>query len=309
MRVGLTGGGATVEKIVAQARQAEADGFSSLWYASSVLGDPLVAMAIAGRETSVIELGTAVLQTYPCHPLLQANRASSAAGAMGRPGFTLGIGPSHAPVVRGVYGLSYDHPGRSTEEYVTILARALRGEPVDLDGADWTAHSQGRVTAPPHPVPVLVAALGPRLLRVAGQVADGTIAWLAPPRAIEAHIAPRIRAAAFAAGRPAPRIVAGLPVAVHDDQAEARAAAAAIPAMAAELENYQRVMDIAGARSAADVAIVGDESAVRAQLRSLIDAGATDIWAAIFPVGSDRSARAASLRRTTDLLRELVSQP
>jgi len=158
MRIGLTGSGKTVEQIVAQARQAEADGFSSLWYASGVAGDPLAAMAIAGRETSRIELGTAVLQTYPCHPLLQANRASATAAAMGRPGFTLGIGPSHEPVVRGVYGLPYDHPGRSTEEYARILTTALRGEQVDLDGADWTAHSAGRVAAPPHPVPVLLAA-------------------------------------------------------------------------------------------------------------------------------------------------------
>jgi F420-dependent oxidoreductase-like protein len=309
MRIGLTGGGSTVGKIVAQAGQAEADGFTSLWYASAVAGDPLVAMAIAGRETSSIELGTAVLQTYPCHPLLQANRASSVAAAMGRPGFTLGIGPSHEPVVRGVYGLPYDHPGRSTEEYARILAGVLRGEQVDFDGADWTAHASGRVATPPHPVPVLLAALGPRLLRVAGEAADGTIAWLAPPRAIESHIAPRIRAAAAAAGRPAPRIVAGLPVAVHDDEAEARSAIAAIPGMGAEMASYQRVMDIGGASSAADAAIVGGEASVRARLRALRDAGATDIWAAVFPVGADKPARAASALRTTALLRELVSEP
>src|SRR4051795_13028203 len=143
MRIGLTGGGNTVEQVVAAAQQAEADGFTSLWYASVVLGDPLVPMAIAGRETSAIELGTAVLQTYPCHPLLQANRAPSVVAAMGRPGFTLGVGPSHEPLVRGVYGLSYDHPGRSTEEYVRILTGLLRGDTVDFDGQDWTAHTGG----------------------------------------------------------------------------------------------------------------------------------------------------------------------
>src|SRR3954449_11109014 len=130
MRIGLTGGGASADRIVAQAQRAEADGFTALWYASIVTGDPLVAMAIAGRQTSRIELGTAVLQTYPCHPLLQANRATSVADAMGRPGFTLGIGPSHEPLVRGVLGMSYDHPGRSTEEYTRILTAVLRGETV-----------------------------------------------------------------------------------------------------------------------------------------------------------------------------------
>src|SRR5437588_2470954 len=117
MRIGLTGFGASADKVVTQAKQAEADGFSSLWYASVVTGDPLVAMAIAGRQTTRIELGTAVLQTYPCHPLLQANRAASVVDAMGRPGLTLGIGPSHRPLVEGVYGFAYDHPGRNTEEY------------------------------------------------------------------------------------------------------------------------------------------------------------------------------------------------
>jgi len=218
VRIGLTGGATSVDEIVRQAEQAEADGFSALWYASVVVGDPLVAMAIAGRQTSTIELGTAVLQTYPCHPLFQANRVASVVDAMGRPGFTLGIGPSHEPLVRGVYGLSYDHPGRSTEEYVRILTAVLRGEDVDLDGQDWTAHSAGRAVTASHSVPVLVSALGPRLLRVAGEVADGTVLWMASARAIETHVAPKVHTAASAAGRPSPRIVAGLPVAVHDDE-------------------------------------------------------------------------------------------
>jgi F420-dependent oxidoreductase-like protein len=304
VRIGLTGGGASVDSVVRQAKQAEADGFTSLWYASLVTGDPLVAIAIAGRETSAIELGTAVLQTYPCHPLLQANRAASVVDAIGRPGFTLGIGPSHEPLVRDVLGLSYDHPGRNTEEYVRILAGVLRGDTVDFDGVDWSAHTAGRATPLAHPVPLLVSALGPRLLRVAGGLADGTVLWMAPPRAIETHIAPRVRAAASAAGRPAPRIVAGLPVAVHDDVAEARSAAAASSTMYAGMANYRRILDIGGASSPADAAVVGNEASVRAQLQRLLDAGATDIWAAVFPVGGDRSA---SVRRTTDLLRELVA--
>src|SRR4029453_15469674 len=174
MRIGLTGAGSSVDKVVQQARQAESDGFTSLWYASAVTGDPLVAIALAGRETSRIELGTAVLQTYPCHPLLQANRVASVIDAMRRPGFTLGIGPSHEPLIRGVFGLSYDHPGASIEEYVRFLTGALRGETVDFDGGDWSAHTAGRMACLAHPVPVLVSALGPRLLRAAGELADGT---------------------------------------------------------------------------------------------------------------------------------------
>jgi F420-dependent oxidoreductase-like protein len=305
VRIGLTGGGSSVEKVVEQAKRAEADGFTSLWYASVVTGDPLVAIAIAGRETARIELGTAVLQTYPCHPLLQANRAASVVDAMGRAGFTLGIGPSHEPLIRDVFGLSYDHPGRSTEEYVRILSGALRGEVVDVDGEDWSAHTAGRMAPVAHPVPILVAALGARLLRVAGELADGTVLWMAPPRAIESHIAPRLHAAASGAGRHAPRIVAGLPVVVDDDEAAARSAVAAGATTYAGMANYQRVLDVGGAASAADAAIVGNERSVRTQLQGVLDAGATDFWAAIVPVGDDK---ARSIRRTTELLKELAGE-
>src|SRR6476469_10040778 len=126
MRIGITGGGSTADRIIQQAVDAEADGFSSLWYASAVFGDPLVAMALAGRATKTIELGTSVLQTYTCHPILQANRAGSVVAAMGRAGFTLGIGPSHKPAIEDAYGMSYDHPGRHTEEYTRVLTGLLR---------------------------------------------------------------------------------------------------------------------------------------------------------------------------------------
>lgn len=304
MRIGLTGGAATVEKMIDQARAAEADGFSSLWYASAIGGDPLVAMAMAGRETKSIELGTAVLQTYTCHPLLQANRAASVVAGMGRPGFTLGVGPSHQPVIETALGMSYEHPGRHTEEYVRVLTAALRGDDVAFSGDDFRVNAGGRVVAAAQPVPVLVAALAPRLLRVAGEVADGTVLWMGNARAVESHVAPRIQQAAQAAGRPTPRIVAGLPVAVHDDEAEARATAAQLFAGYGELPNYRRLLDIGGAAGPAEAAIVGDESSVTAQIRALFDAGATDVWAAIFPVGDDR---AGSRRRSRDLLRELAA--
>lgn len=302
MRIGLTGGASSTDKMVRQAQQAEADGFTSLWYASTVAGDPLAALAVAGRATSTIELGTAVLQTYPCHPLLQANRAAAVAEAIGRSGFTLGLGPSHGPVVRDVYGLSYDRPGRNTEEYVQIVTALLRGEDVEFRGEDWATTSAGRMLPLVHNVPVLLSAMSPRMLRVAGQYADGTVLWMASATVIDSRIAPVIHAAAV--GRPAPRIVAGLPVAVHDDADEARAAMAPTATAYAGMPNYQRVLDVGGATNPADVAIVGDEESVHAQLRGLLDAGATDIWAAIFPVGADKKA---SVSRTREFLRELVA--
>ena len=303
MRIGLTGGASAPDKIIDQAQRAEADGFTALWYASVVQGDPLVAMALAGRATTRIELGTAVLQTYPCHPLLQAQRAAAVSAVMGRPGFTLGVGPSHRSNIADTYGLSYDHPGRNTEHYLEILSALLRGEAVDVDGADWSTHTPAGTVSVSHPIPVLLAALSPRLLRIAGHHTDGVVLWVAPPAAIEAHIAPRVIAAAHEAGRAAPRIVAGLPVVVHDHTSEARAAVAATAVAYGNQPNYQRVLELGGAATPADVAIVGGEASVRRQLQGVLDAGATDLWLNVVPAGNNPRN---SVRRTRDLLRDLA---
>jgi len=302
VRIGLSGGGNTVERMVEQATQAEAEGFSSLWYAGAVAGDPLIPMALVGRETSRIELGTSVLPTYPCHPILMAGRATTAANTMGRTGLTLGIGPSHEPAIEGIYGMSYAHPGRHVEEYVTIVTRLLRGESVELDGEEYRVRA-GAAAPTTGPVPVLVAALAPRLLRVAGTLAEGTITWMANARAVDELIAPTISAAASTAGRDAPRVVVGLPVVVHTDVDEARAAAAENFGFYGTLPNYARVLAAGGLVASADAAIVGDEAAITQAIQALFDAGATDVWAAPFTVGEDR---AASRRRTRELLAGLA---
>jgi F420-dependent oxidoreductase-like protein len=303
MRIGLPGLGASVDSIIQQAEQAEADGFTSLWYASAVMGDPLVAMALAGRTTSTIELGTAILQTYACHPTLMATRAAAVVSAVGAPGrFTLGVGPSHQPVIEGMLGLSCDTPGRHTDEYVQILAPLLRGEQVSFVGEEFRVNAGPPALVEGAEIPLLVAALGPRLLRVAGQHTAGTILWMANATAIEQHVAPRIRKAAADAGRPEPRIVAGLPVAVHDDVAGARSVAAERFGLYGTLPNYQRIFARGGVAGPAEAAIVGDEASVIAQIEALFEAGATDVWAAPFPVGDDRSASRA---RTRAVLMEL----
>jgi alkanesulfonate monooxygenase SsuD/methylene tetrahydromethanopterin reductase-like flavin-dependent oxidoreductase (luciferase family) len=278
VRIGLSAGASTAERAIEQAEEAERDGFTSLWYPGAVSGDPLVQMALAGRATSSIELGTSVLQTYPYHPTAQASRIISVASAVGR-AVTLGIGPSHQPAVERL-GLSYEHVGRDTEEYVKAVAPLL-GSNVQL----------------------LLAALGPRLLRVAGESTDGTILWMANARAVESHVRPRIIRAAKEAGRPAPRIVAGLPVAVHGDETEARTAAGEQFSVYGTLPNYQRILAHGNISSPAEAALVGDEKAVESQVRALFDAGVTDVWAAPFPVGDDRSASRA---RTRALLAELA---
>jgi F420-dependent oxidoreductase-like protein len=304
MRIGLTGGGRDTDAVIRQAQQAEADGFASLWFPGAVLGDPLAAIALAGRETSTIEFGTAVMQSYTCHPVLQANRFASVAAAIGTAGrLTLGVGPSHEPAMQPI-GFDYATPGRHTDEYVQIVAALLRGESVDVSGEEYTVAAGPPALIDGQAIPVLVSALGPRLLRVAGQHGDGTILWMANAKAVADHVAPRLAAAATEAGRPAPRIVAGLPVAVHDDVAEARETAAREFVVYGTLPNYQRILAHGGISSPGDAAIVGDEASVAEQINALFEAGATDFWAAPMVVGDDRSASRA---RTRALLQELAA--
>jgi F420-dependent oxidoreductase-like protein len=227
--------------------------------------------------------------------MLQANRAYSVSSAMGRPGFTLGLGPSHEPLIEGVYGLSFAHPGRHTEEYVRVVAALLRGEQVDVEGEEFRIHSMGRAAVPPFPVPVMVGALAPRLLRVARESAAGTILWMANARAIESHVRPHLG--------PDGRIVAGLPVCVHDDVDEARQEAATQFATYGTLPNYQRILAHGGVAGPAEAVLVGGEAAVTAQIRGLFEAGATDLWAAPFGAGGDKRA---SRDRTHALLKELA---
>lgn len=300
MRIGLTASAVTVEAAVRQVVQAEADGFASMWFSSPLLGDPVAGMVVAGRATSSIELGTAVLQTYTAHPVLQSNRFAAAANAVGVPGrFTLGVGPSHRPAVEAL-GYDYDAVVEHTDEYLQVAAPLLAGESVKVKGTQIRGFGKPPSRPGDQPIPVLLGALGPRLLDVAGARAAGTVTWLANTRAIERFVAPRINQAAAEAGRPAPRIVVGLPVGVHDDLGQARAAVAQQLSFYGSMSNYQRIMRRGAATGPEDVALLGDESSVTEQIAALFAAGATDLWAAPITIdGSPESkARAYSLLAT-----------
>jgi len=303
MKIGLSAGG-TLDRMVAQVQEAEAEGFSSMWFAGGVGVDPLTVIAVAGRATERIELGTSIIPTYPRHPLAMAQQAAGVQQAIGADAgrFTLGIGVSHRPAVEDMLGIPYDRPGKNMREYLSVLRPLLHEGKVAFDGEFYKVRAQ---MAPPAgaPVPVLVAALAPVMLRATGALAEGTITWMANARAIETHVAPILRQAATDAGRETPRIVVGLPVAVCDDADEGRAEAVKQFAGYGQLPNYQRILEHGGAEGPGDAAIVGDEASVTAQLQGLLDAGGTDVWAAIFPVGGDRRASRA---RTRDLLRSLL---
>jgi F420-dependent oxidoreductase-like protein len=266
--------------------------------------DALTALTIAGGVTDRIELGTAVVPTLPRHPLALAQQALSVqAACQGR--LTLGIGPSHPIVIEQMHGLSYERPFSTTAEYVEVLTKAFTGGGrVRFEGASY------RVDAPlavpgGAPVRLLLAALGPKMLHLAGAHTSGTITWMADERAIGGHVAPRVNAAAHEAGRPAPRIVAGLPIAVCDDEREGRDAAARAFAVYGTIPTYQRILAVGDSADLSEVCVVGTEAQVTGRLERLRDAGVTDFAAVVFTVGGDRGA---SWRRTCELLSSLAPE-
>ena len=301
MRIGWNGGGAhtRLDAIRAEARRAAREGFSSYWLSQAMGPDSLVALAVVGAETPGIELGTSIVPIYGRHVLVLAAQALTANAASGGR-LVLGIGPSHQPVVEGMYGESYARPFTRTRETLAALRALFAGEAVELAGEEVRA--RGRLALEAQPLPVLVAALGPRMLELAGREAAGTILWMVGARTVRAHIAPRIREAAQAAGRPAPRIVAGVPVCVTDDVAAARAFAAQKLRMYGLLPAYRAMLEREGVSGPEDLVVAGSASKVRDQLAEYAAAGATDLRAgALCPSESEAE-------RTRALLGELARQ-
>jgi F420-dependent oxidoreductase-like protein len=304
MRIGIfVSEAASLEQQVEAVVDAEREGFDSFWFAQIFSADALTIIALAGEKTQRIELGTAVIPTYPRHPYVLAQQALTAQASTGGR-LTLGIGLSHKPVIESMWGLSYDRPARHMQEYLSVLRPLVDEGRVGFKGELFRV-TGGLQVPGAAPFPILVAALAPLMLRVAGEMAEGTITWMTGPRTIESHIAPRISAAAKAAGRPAPRVCVGLPIAVTGDPARARQRAAQEFLVYGQLPNYRRVLDKEGAEGPADVAITGDEAEVEKQVRALASAGATDFLAAEFPVEDDVEA---SLARTRALLKSLVGK-
>jgi len=299
----FAGGANDVEAQVQSVINAENDGFEGIWFGQIFGPDVLTVLAIAGQKTSRIELGTSVVPTYPRHPHMLAQQALTVQAATnGR--FNLGIGLSHAPVVEAMWGLSYERPAVHMREYLSVLLPLVREGRASFSGEFFRVNATVQVSVP-KPPPVLIAALAPVMLRMAGELADGTITWMVGQKTLETHIVPRITKAAKEAGRPEPRVVVGLPIAVTDDPAAARERAARSFQVYGTLPNYKRVLDIEGAGGPADVAIVGSENEVEKQLRDLASAGATDFLAGMFPTGDDVQA---SLGRTRALLKGLVGK-
>lgn len=285
MRIGINGTGlvgkASVAAVIADVARAKAEGFASYWLAEHPTGgfDALTVLALAGQQVPDIELGTAVIPTWPRHPMVLAGQTNTVASTM--PGrLCLGIGLSHA-VMMADLGIGFDKPIRHLREYLEVLMPLIRSGEVNTRGTSISGTARF-FRAQEKSCQVVVAALGPQALKVAGELADGvSLAWVGP-RTIASHIVPRLREAAEAAGREAPRVIATLPLCVTDDPATIRAHINKNLAMYGQLPSYKAMFEREGAASPADVAIVGSRDEVEAGLVALRDAGVTDYAASAY---------------------------
>jgi 5,10-methylenetetrahydromethanopterin reductase len=304
MRIGIHGGvsgGAenAIDDLLAAASSAHERGLD-FWMGQVSGLDALTALAVVGRSVPGLRVGTAVVPTYPRHPMVMSMQALTVQASTGGL-FSLGIGLSHRVIIEGSYGFDFDHPIRHMREYLEILMALLRDGEVRFEGTELTARTLGplKVAGASAP-PVVVAALGAQMLRLAGRMADGTVTWMVGPRTLEDHVVPEISRAAKEAGRPAPRVVVGLPVCVCSDPEAARERAARLFGLYNSLPSYRAMLDREGVEGPADVAVVGDDDAVAGSLRRLGELGATDLALAVFGSRDERA-------RTMELLGELAS--
>ena len=304
MKIGIYGGNvrrnAELTSLVDEIARFEDAGFHSYWMPQVGTFDALTMIALAGQRTSGIELGTAVVPTYPRHPNALAQQAATVNALTGGR-LVLGVGPSHAPGIEAL-GLQYQSPARHIREYVTILRSLATEGRVDFQGRIYNMKA-GFACPDAAPFPIVVSALAPLMLKAAGEVADGTVTWMVGRNTIASHTAPRINGAAAAAGRPAPRVIVGLPVCVHDDREQATARAAQIFGGYGNLPNYRRQLDAEGLGQAGEIAVVGNEHQVTETLGAYFDAGATEVIASVYPAGEDSRG---SFARTHALLRHLL---
>lgn len=316
MRIGLMIGpergryAEKVERMLDASAAAEYEGFASIWVPQIPSDfDALTAITLMAGATEQVELGTAVLPIQTRHPIATAQQVlSTQAVCNGR--LTLGLGPSHHWIVEDMLGLSYERPAQEVRDYIDVLNVALSGPgSVDVENASFRIHNPLDITDV-GPTTILVAALAPMMLRIAGELASGTILWMADERAISEHVVPRITKAAAGAGRPAPRIVAGVPVTLcrNDEVDDARDRANRILGEAEISPNYERLLEHGDAADVGAILAAGDEAAVVKRLQRFRDAGVTDLSVRVVPLGPDRDARLESWRRTEAFLSSLCPE-
>lgn len=310
MRIGINGSsdvmlGKPLDAIVQLAVDIEQSGLEGFSVGQFPASDALVILGAVAARTSTVELTSAAVTTWQSHPSVMAAQALTLSGlSSGR--FVLGLGAGHQRHVEDQLRVPFDAPAARFLEFLSILQPAMDGKDVDFSGRFWSAHTR-LGTPSSHPAPaVLAAAMGPRMLDVAGRLTDGVVLWLAGPGAIRSAILPKLIEAAESAGRNEPRVMASVPVAVTDDPESARIRTSAVLESYTDLPSYRRILSADGSLSAGDVAIIGSEDEVLDGLSRFAEAGCTDFHATIPPIRS--RGRRVERDRTLALLSEAVGQ-
>ena len=291
-------GDSPVDKFVAQLVALRDEGFGRVWATQMPYdADAMTVLAVAFREVERIELGTAVVPIQIQHPMLMAQRALTLNLISGGR-FILGIGLSHQIVSEGMWGVPWEKPVRRLREYLNGLLPLLAGEPADASGATVTARGALRIPNAPAPE-VYVAALGPQMLRLAGQRSAGTVTWMTGPKTLAGHIGPTLREAAAEAGRPdgAVSVAAALPVSVTDDTDAARAQAASQFAIYGQLPSYRAMFDREGLAAPEDAALIGDEATVSQRIDEIRAAGVDEFIGIAFDSDAEVRARTRAVLR------------
>lgn len=292
MQLGVFGSANTIDGLRSDVEQAARLGFGSYWTPQIFDLDALTALAVIATEVPDIRLGTAVIPTYPRHPMMLAQQALTVNQVAGGR-LDLGIGLSHKPVVEGMWGISFDKPVDHMSDYLTILMALLHEGSISHSGGSVT--SRGGIGVKADAPPVLVAALGPKMLELTGRLADGTITWMTGPVTVAEHTTPTITGAAEAAGRPAPQVIAAAPVCITDDVDGARERAARDFGFYGDLPSYRAMLDREGLEHSWDIALIGTLDEVATGLQRYVDAGATTVVASIFGTSDDRAHTAEQL--------------
>ncbi|WP_418960818.1 TIGR03564 family F420-dependent LLM class oxidoreductase [Streptomyces tritici] len=300
--LGTTARQLPLDTTVRLAREAADAGLRSAWFGQTFAYDSPMLAAVVGREVPALQVGTAAIPIFGRHPLLVSSQAQTAQAATGgRYHLGLALGTKH--LTETGFGLAYERPIGLLREFLTALRPLLETGEADHRGELLTARTpySGAVPGARPPVPVLVAAMGPQAVRVSGELADGILPFLAGPRALGEHLVPAVTAAAEAAGRPAPRIVALVPGVVTADPEGVRQRAAESLALYERIPSYRRALELSGVDRAADLAVLGDEETVAAEVRRYREAGATEVVFTATEIGGEDDRR-----RTWKLLGELA---
>jgi F420-dependent oxidoreductase-like protein len=277
----------TLEESVERARLAEKHDYESVW-STQLPGarDAGLVLAAYAAATQRIGLATGVLPIYVRHPTAMVQMAATL-DEMSGGRFILGIGVSHKVTVEGLWGLQLEHPVHAMREYLTIVRESIREGRCSFDGRYFTAHWS--YSAPRRAdMPVMISALSPHMLELAGELADGVVLYMCAPDYIRRHVIPALRSGREKAGKSLDgfEVVAAIDACLTTDRHAAYDVYRKTVERYASLPFYRKVMDAAGFKDQLDAdeiseslmdtfAAIGDERAIRESVARYRESGVT----------------------------------